>query len=72
MKQPELWIGTSWKMNKTLGQAIQFATKLANADTDRDSIIQRFVIPSFTAVRGSKKTVVFNICTGRCTKHALG
>ena len=55
MKQAEIWIGTSWKMNKTLAQAMQFATQLANADKDCDPKIQRFVIPSFTAVREVKK-----------------
>jgi len=55
MKKPEYWIGTSWKMNKTLAQAIQFATELAKADSERDQNIQRFVIPSFTAVREVKK-----------------
>lgn len=45
------WIGTSWKMNKTLAEARAFAEVLAKADGDRDPRIQRFVIPPFTAVR---------------------
>jgi L-erythrulose 1-phosphate isomerase len=45
------WIGTSWKMNKTLAEARDFAEGLAAADADRDDRIQRFVIPPFTAVR---------------------
>ncbi len=47
----ELWIGTSWKMNKTQAEAQAFATALAEADDARDLRIQRFVIPPFTAVR---------------------
>ena len=49
------WIGTSWKMNKTLAEAKAFAEALAKADSARDPRIQRFVIPSFTAVRQVKE-----------------
>ena len=45
------WVGTSWKMNKTLPEATDFAARLAAADDRRDSRIQRFVMPPFTAVR---------------------
>lgn len=48
------WIGTSWKMNKTLAEARAFAEGLAAADSARDARIQRFVIPPFTAVREVK------------------
>ncbi|MBM7046442.1 triose-phosphate isomerase [Rhizobium lusitanum] len=48
------WIGTSWKMNKTLAEARAFAEALRAADTLRDPRIQRFVIPPFTAVREVK------------------
>lgn len=51
----DFWIGTSWKMNKTLAEAKVFATALAQADDDRDDRIQRFVIPSFTNVREVKQ-----------------
>jgi L-erythrulose 1-phosphate isomerase len=55
MSQPEkVWIGTSWKMNKTLAEAHAFAEALAAADGTRDDRIQRFVIPPFTAVREVK------------------
>ena len=50
----EFWIGTSWKMNKTLAEARAFAEGLAAADAARDPRIQRFVIPPFTAVREVK------------------
>lgn len=48
------WIGTSWKMNKTLAEAKVFAAGLVAADAARDPRIQRFVIPSFTNVREVK------------------
>ena len=51
MSRPPFWIGTSWKMNKTLAEAQGFARALAAADAERDPRIQRFVIPPFTAIR---------------------
>ncbi len=50
----EIWIGTSWKMNKTLAEARAFAEGLRSADSSCDSRIRRFVIPPFTAVREVK------------------
>lgn len=50
----ELWIGTSWKMNKTLTEARSFAEALAAANAGDDPRIQRFVIPPFTVVREVK------------------
>ena len=47
----DFWIGTSWKMNKTLAEAEGFAHALAEADNTSDPRIQRFVIPPFTAAR---------------------
>jgi L-erythrulose 1-phosphate isomerase len=41
-------------MNKTLAEARVFAEALAAADGARDDRIQRFVVPSFTAVREVK------------------
>ena len=46
------WIGTSWKMNKTLAEARAFADGLLAASFDPR--IQPFVIPPFTAVREVK------------------
>jgi L-erythrulose 1-phosphate isomerase len=46
------WVGTSWKMNKTLAQARAFAEGLLSGPVDRR--IQRFVIPPFTAIRDVK------------------
>ncbi|OYU39653.1 MAG: triose-phosphate isomerase [Pseudorhodobacter sp. PARRP1] len=46
-----VWVGTSWKMNKTLAEARAFAEGLPPKG---DLRIQRFVIPPFTAVREVK------------------
>ncbi|MEM9577622.1 MAG: triose-phosphate isomerase [Pseudomonadota bacterium] len=48
------WVGTSWKMNKTLAEAEVFAQGLLRAEADRDPSIQRFVIPPFTTARQVK------------------
>ncbi len=48
------WVGTSWKMNKTLAEAKVFAEGLKAVDGGRNPRIQRFVIPPFTAVREVK------------------
>ncbi|MBB3916236.1 triose-phosphate isomerase [Rhizobium fabae] len=53
-----VWVGTSFKMNKTLEEALAFARRLAYADGDRDPRVQRFVIPAFTAVREVKRVLV--------------
>lgn len=53
--QPQVWIGTSWKMNKTLAEAKEFASGLAAADQERDARIQRFIVPPFTSVRNVKE-----------------
>ncbi|MCA1367631.1 triose-phosphate isomerase [Bradyrhizobium sp. BRP14] len=55
MRKSGFWVGTSWKMNKTLAEAMTFADGLAAADASRDPRIQRFVIPPFTAVRQVKE-----------------
>ena len=51
---PDVWIGTSWKMNKTLAEARAFAEGLIADEAHADPRIQRFVIPPFTAVREVK------------------
>jgi triosephosphate isomerase len=53
-EKPKFWVGTSWKMNKTLAEATVFARGLQISDATRDPRIQRFVIPPFTTVRDVK------------------
>ncbi|MCV9967092.1 triose-phosphate isomerase [Pararhizobium sp. BT-229] len=55
MTKTAAWVGTSWKMNKTLAEAMAFADALAEADATRDGRVQRFVIPPFTAMRQVKE-----------------
>jgi triosephosphate isomerase len=49
------WVGTSWKMNKTLPEAEVFARAAAEADLERDPRFQLFVIPPFTCAREVKR-----------------
>ena len=51
---PIRWIGTNWKMNKTLAEALAFADALSRALPEVDPAIQPFVIPPFTAARQVK------------------
>jgi triosephosphate isomerase len=53
----QVWIGTSWKMNKTLAEGRAFATGLISAEA-ADPRIQRFIIPPFTLVREIKAMLV--------------
>ena len=53
-KSTNIWIGTSWKMNKTLAEAREFASDLAVTEGIHDARIQRFVIPPFTVMREVK------------------
>ena len=49
------WVGTSWKMHKTLAEGLAFAETLAAFLPSLDTRIQPFVIPSFTSVREVKR-----------------
>lgn len=51
------WVGTSWKMNKTLAEALAFAAAMAEVAPRLDPAIQPFVIPPFTAVREVKRAL---------------
>jgi triosephosphate isomerase len=53
MKTAQKWIGTGWKMNKTLRAAEDYADRLAAAP-EPGMGIQRFVFPPFTTARQVK------------------
>ncbi|WP_275786965.1 triose-phosphate isomerase [Pararhizobium gei] len=55
MTTSTFWVGTSWKMNKTLAEALAFADGLAAADAESHPRVQRFIIPPFTAMRQVKE-----------------
>lgn len=51
------WVGTNWKMHKTLGEGLAFAEALASFMPDVDARIQPFILPSFTSVREVKRAL---------------
>lgn len=52
-----IWVGTNWKMHKTLAESLAFADAFAGFLPQVDARIQPFVIPPFTAVREVKKAL---------------
>lgn len=62
-----VWIGTSWKMNKTLSEAMDFAEGLAQAQIDPR--LQPFVIPPFTAARQVKLRLGDGVKVGAQNMH---
>ncbi len=52
-----LWIGTSWKMNKTLGEGLTYAERLLRALPSIDRRLQPFIAPPFTALREVKQAI---------------
>lgn len=54
MTKTEFWLGTSWKMNKTLAEARAFVAGLTASERNSDLRLRRFVIPPFTAIREVK------------------
>ena len=51
------WVGTSWKMNKTLAEALAFAQALADFAPAIEPGLQPFVIPPFTTAREVKRAL---------------
>ncbi len=45
-----IWVGTGWKMNKTLAQARDYAETLAAVEQERWAGIQPFILPPSTAL----------------------
>lgn len=52
-----IWVGTNWKMHKTLAESLAFADAFAGFLPQVDPRIQPFVIPPFTAVREVKRAL---------------
>lgn len=53
----KFWVGTSWKMHKTLAEALAFSREFAAFLPECDARIQPFVIPPFTSVREVKQAL---------------
>ena len=50
MTTPAFWVGTGWKMNKTLAEAAAYADALLAAEDLASLPVQLFVLPPFTAL----------------------
>lgn len=49
------WIGTSWKMTKTIGEAVAYASALV--ETDLPAEVQAFVLPAHTSLSAVRDTL---------------
>ena len=55
MHEDAVWVGTSWKMTKTLAEARDYARRLAAADLPAE--VQVFVLPAATALATVRDTL---------------
>lgn len=55
MRANKVWVGTSWKMSKTLSEARDYARRLAA--TDLPDEVQVFVVPPATALAAVRDTL---------------
>ena len=51
MLDRSFFIGTGWKMNKTLAEGLEFSRALADAENSFHSSIRPFIVPPFTILR---------------------
>ncbi|MBS4208135.1 triose-phosphate isomerase [Bacillus sp. FJAT-50079] len=54
----KIWIGTNWKMTKTIAEGISYTKELKQLANELNSNIELFIIPSHTALVDIKKEVV--------------
>jgi L-erythrulose 1-phosphate isomerase len=53
----KIWVGTNWKMTKTIAEGISYTKELKQVANKLTSNIELFIIPSFTALIDIKKEV---------------
>ena len=51
MLDKSFFIGTGWKMNKTLAEGLEFSRALADAENSFHNLIRPFIVPPFTILR---------------------
>ena len=70
-KSRPLWVGTSWKMNKTLAEADSFVDELLTYPIP--SGIQPFVLPPHTALARVRDRMRSRLSSAaRCAERTLG
>lgn len=52
------WVGTSWKMNKSLSQALEYAATVQRSGAIAHPRIKSFLVPPFTALREVKSALL--------------
>ncbi|KHD85269.1 triose-phosphate isomerase [Bacillus ginsengihumi] len=53
----KIWIGTNWKMTKTLAEGLSYSTKLKSISKEISPNIELFIIPSYTALLPIKEII---------------
>lgn len=53
----KIWVGTNWKMTKTIAEGISYTKELKQIASELTSNIELFIIPSHTALVDIKKEV---------------
>jgi L-erythrulose 1-phosphate isomerase len=71
MNGPRIFLGTSWKMNKTVSEALEFAQRLPEVLGNVSGLeeIQLFVIPPFTAIEAVKRASAGRFWVGAQNMH---
>jgi L-erythrulose 1-phosphate isomerase len=65
----KIWIGTNWKMTKTIEEGIQFTKGLREISEAVTSNLQLFIIPSHTSLVPIKPLTAANIYLGAQNMH---
>ena len=71
MKNGRLLVGTSWKMNKTVREAIDYTRRLLGLleGFDRSDAVQVFVVPPFTAIEAVRRASEGKLWVGAQNMH---
>lgn len=51
------WVGTNWKMTKTISEGVQYTEQLKQIVSELNSDLNLFIIPSYTALVDIRKTI---------------
>lgn len=66
----EIWVGTNWKMNKTITESVPYINKLKEISKQLSSNINLFVIPSYVTLTSIKEIIrESNILLGAQNMH---
>jgi triosephosphate isomerase len=65
----KVYIGTNWKMHKTIQQGREYCRKLKKIIAQRDERLQFFIIPSYTSLSSLREEVDSTILLGAQNMH---